>query len=94
VLTYQVEAYMPQSHAHEARAAGRRARAAAEELSREGVPIHYVRTTFLPDDETCFHVFEATSAEHVEEASSRAQLGHARVVVAIDVSRPARNSSP
>lgn len=55
--TYLVEAYMP--HAQEARAAGRRARAAAEELSREGVPIHYVRTTFLPDDETCFHLFEA-----------------------------------
>jgi hypothetical protein len=85
-----VEAYMPRSHAQEARAAGRRARAAAEELSREGVPIHYVRTTFLPDDETCFHLFEAASAKAVEEASSRAELGRARVVPAIESSRPAR----
>lgn len=88
--TYLVEAYMPRSHAQEARAAARRARAAAEELSREGVPIHYVRTTFLPDDETCFHLFEAASAEVVEEASSRAELGRARVVPAIEASRPAR----
>jgi hypothetical protein len=89
VPSYLVEAYMPRSHAQEARAAGRRARAAAEGLSREGVPIHYVRTTFLPDDETCFHLFEAASAEVVEEASSRAELGRARVVPAIEASRPA-----
>lgn len=88
--TYLVEAYMPRSHAQEARAAGRRARAAAEELSSEGVPIRYVRTTFLPDDETCFHLFEAASAEVVEEASSRAELGRARVVPAIEASGPAR----
>ena len=88
--SYLVEVYLPRSRAHEARATGRRARAAAEELSREGVPIRYVRTTYLPDDETCFHLFEAASAEVVEEASSRAEFGHARVVPAIEASRPAR----
>lgn len=88
--SYLVEAYLPRSRAHEARASGGRARAAAEELSREGMPIRYVRTTFLPDDETCFHLFEAPSVEVVEEASSRAELGHTRVVPAIETSRPAR----
>jgi Protein of unknown function (DUF4242) len=88
--TYLVEAYMPRSHAQEARAAGRRARTAAEEVSREGTPVRYVRTTFLPDDETCFHLFEAASAEGVEEVSRRAALGRARVVPAIEASRPAR----
>jgi hypothetical protein len=86
VPTYLVEAYMPRSHAQEARAAGRRARAAAEELSREGMPIGYVRTTFLPDDETCFHLFEAVSADAVEEVSRRAKLGRARVVPAVEAS--------
>jgi hypothetical protein len=84
--TYLVEAYMPHSHAQEARAAGRRARAAAEELSREGTPVRYVRTTFLPDDETCFHLFEASSADAVEEVSRRAQLGGARIVLAVEAS--------
>ena len=82
--TYLVEAYMPHSHGREARAAGHRARTAAEELSREGEAIRYVRTTFLPDDETCFHLFEAASAEVVEKASSRAALGRARVVPAVE----------
>ena len=87
---YLVEAYMPRSHAQEAHAAGRRARAAAEELSREGTPVLYVRTTFLPDDETCFHLFEASAEEAVEEVSRRAALGRARIVPAIESSRPPR----
>ena len=78
--SYLVEAYMPRSHVQQARAAGRRARAAAVELSTEGVPIRYVRTTFLTEDETCFHLFEAVSADAVEEVSRRAELGRARVV--------------
>jgi hypothetical protein len=85
VPTYMVEAYMPRSQVHEARAAGRRARAAAEELSREGIPVRYVRTMFLPDDETSFHLFDALSAGVVEEVCRRAQLGHGRVVAAVEV---------
>ena len=42
----------------------------------------YVHTTYLPDDETCFHVFDAPTAAAVEEASRRAALGRARVVPA------------
>jgi hypothetical protein len=84
MATYLVEAYMPRSHAQEARAAGRRARAAAEELTREGTSVRYVRTTFLPDDETCFHLFEAVSADAVEELARRADLGRARVIPAVE----------
>jgi len=84
VPSYLVEVYLPRSRADEARATAGRARAVAEELSREGRPIRYIRTTFLPDDETCFHLFDAPSAEVVKEASSRAELGPARVVPAIE----------
>ncbi len=86
--SYLVEVYLPRARAHEAGATGGRARAAAEELAREGTPIRYIRTTFLPDDETCFHLFEAASAEVVAEASRRADLGPARVVAAIEESQP------
>ena len=82
--SYLVEVYLPRSRAREARAAGRRARAAAEQLSREGVPVRYVRTTYLPDDETCFHIFEAASEEAVSEACRRAGIGTGRIVPALE----------
>jgi uncharacterized protein DUF4242 len=86
VPSYLLETYVPRSRAAEARASGRRAKAVAEELSRDGTRVRYVRTTFLPDDETCFHLFEAVSANAVEEVSRRAKLGRARVVPAVEAS--------
>lgn len=80
--SYLVEAYAPKSC--DAPGAADRAREGAEELSREGVAIRYVRTTYLPDDETYFHVFEADSAVTVENACSRAELGRVRIVAAIE----------
>ena len=81
---YLVESYIPRSRAREARAAGRDARRAAEELAREGTPVRYVRTTLLPDDETCFHIFEAASEEAVGEACRRAGIATGRIVAAIE----------
>ena len=81
---YLVEAYIPRSRAREALAAGRDARRAAEALLREGTPIRYVRTTLLPNDETCFHIFEAASEEAVGEACRRAGIGAGRIVAAIE----------
>jgi hypothetical protein len=81
---YLVETYVPQTHAHDARAAGRRACAAARQLSREGAPVRYVRTTLLPGDETCFHVFDAASEEAVAEACRLAWLGTPRIVRAVE----------
>ena len=85
--SFLVEVYVPHSGAEEALDAGRRARAAADGLSDEGVPIRFVRTTFLPDDETCFHLFEADSPAAVEEAGRRAGLGRMRIVAAIEAPR-------
>jgi hypothetical protein len=87
--TYLVEGYMPRRQARDARAAGQRACIAAAELSDEGVAVRYVRTTFLPDDETCFHVFVADSAEAVEAVALHAKLGRARVVRAVETDQNA-----
>ena len=84
---YLVETYLPRSHAPTARVMGSRARATADAMTREGISIQYVTTTFLPDDETCFHVFEAASAEVIGEACNRARLGTVRIVPAVDASR-------
>jgi hypothetical protein len=81
---YLVETYIPQTHAQDARAAGQRARAAARQLSRAGEPVRYVRTTLLPGDETCFHVFDAPSEDAVAEACRLACVGTARIVRAVE----------
>lgn len=60
-----------------------RVRRSAEELTREGREVRYLRTIFVPDDETCFHVFEGVSVEAVEEASRRAEWSFDRIVEAV-----------
>jgi hypothetical protein len=82
--SFLVETYIPMPLAVDASAAGRRARAAALELSRAGASVRYVRTTLLPGDETCFHVFVADSEEAVAEACRRAGLGNPRIVPAVE----------
>ena len=40
--------------------------------------------TFLPGDETCFHLLVAESEDAVAEACRRAGLGSARIVPALE----------
>jgi len=53
-------------------------------LTRSGEPIRYVRMTFLPGDETCFHVLVADTAETVAEVCRRAGLASPRIVPALE----------
>jgi len=48
-------------------------------MSREGTPVSYLRSIFAPEDETCFYLYEAGSAEIVREAARRAALPSERV---------------
>jgi len=49
-------------------------RLAAEELTRAGTPVRLLRSIFVPEDETCFYLFEAGSIDVVREAAQRAGL--------------------
>ena len=81
VRQFLVEVFVPRLEASALTAAERRASEAAQRLSDSG-EIRYVRATYVPEDETCFHVFEATSAALVAEASRIAGLGAGRIVEA------------
>ena len=59
------------------------ARAAADQLRCEGTPVHYVRSIFIPDDETCIHLYRADSIEAVRAAAARACLHLERIAEAI-----------
>jgi len=84
VQRYLVEVYVPRSRMQDARAAGAVARAAVAQLAREGRALRYVRATYIPTDETCFHLFEAASEEIVREACRRAALDSLRIVPVVE----------
>jgi hypothetical protein len=90
VQSYLAEGYLARPRASLLRAHEGRAHAAANELSREGIPIRFVRSIFVPADEICFYVFEAVSAEAVGTACERAALRFERVVEAVDSRKEGR----
>lgn len=79
---FLVEVFVPRSKADLLAAAEQRARETARRLSESSAEIRYLRATYVPADETCFHVFEARSAALVAEASKLAGLGEGRIVEA------------
>jgi hypothetical protein len=85
--SYLVQCYFPRIRGSELVDTAGRARRAAEALSAEGRHVRYLRTTFVPTDEMCLHVFEAASAHVVEEAMRRAALATDRIVEAVETSQ-------
>jgi len=75
--SYVVESYASDAVVDEARA---RARLAAD----LGAGVRYVRTTFLPGDETIFHLFEAPSADALRRAGQLAAMQYERIVEAVE----------
>ena len=49
-----------------------------------GIDIHHVRSFLAPDDEVCFHLFEAASADAVVRMSELAHFDHERVTEVIE----------
>jgi hypothetical protein len=64
------------------------ARERARRTAELGAGIRYVRTTFLPGDETVLHLFEAPSAEALRRAGRLAELRLDRIVEAVDEPNP------
>jgi hypothetical protein len=84
---FLVEVYVPRTDPAAAERGAERARTAAEQLAAEGAPIRYLRSIFVPEDETCFHLYTAASAAEVDAAARRAALGFDRIAEAVSESR-------
>ena len=82
---FLVEAYTTAGHLADVE---QRARDAADEVSRSGIPVRYVRSIYVPEDEICFHLFDAESVGAVRTVTERAQLEAQRIVTAIDDASP------
>jgi hypothetical protein len=49
-----------------------------------GVDVRYLRTTYLPGEQTLLHAFEAASPDALSQAARRAELSYERIVEAIE----------
>lgn len=80
--TYLVECYLPRARSTELADMAARLSAWYGGGGGEAHATRYLRTTYVPEDEICFHLFEAESVEAVREASTRASLTFDRIVEA------------
>jgi hypothetical protein len=80
---FLVEVYTPRLDGAALAKSVVRLKAVAEAMSAE-IPVKYLRSIHVREDETCFHLFEAESAEVVYEAGRRAGLTFDRVAEAVE----------
>jgi hypothetical protein len=71
---YTVELRLPDAGCSDVFEAAARARAATT-----GDGVRFLRSVFVPEDDTCFLIYEGPSAESVRAAARRAKLGVRRV---------------
>jgi Nickel responsive protein SCO4226-like len=79
---FVAEQYFSRGDSAGAHRAGKAARRAAEQLTREGTPVALVRSMFIPQDETCMCIFEADSIQAVHTAAERAGLAFEHIAQA------------
>ena len=57
----------------------------ASEMSRNGTPILYLRSTFVPETGACMCLFKAESLDSVKTLNEKAKLPFDRIVPALDL---------
>ena len=85
---YLIELYVAHGDQDTARQYAARAELTATELTRAGRSVRCVRSIFVPEDDTCFLLYEADSADLLAEVMSRAGLRHEHISTAISTPHP------
>jgi hypothetical protein len=87
VAEFVVELYVSRTDVVGVERDTERARLPAEQLTRAGTHVRYLRSIFVPQDETCLVLFEAASADAVRATARRAALPFDRVVEVVAESK-------
>jgi hypothetical protein len=87
VPSYLVETFLARGAAGERQARERRARSAAEAMTREGTRVRFEQSIHVPEDEICFFTFVAPSGRDAALVAQSADLEPLRVVEAIPSER-------
>jgi hypothetical protein len=86
IFTYMVECYLPGMTPGELTSFARRAKESAGGLAAKGSAVRYLCTTFVPQDEMSFSLFEGPSARSLAHAIELAGITYERIVEAVQVS--------
>jgi hypothetical protein len=81
--TYIAERYLPGITQEQLLDAARRAKLATAEMTTAGTPVTYLRSTFLPGDQTCYCLFEGPSEQAVRDANNKAEIPYERIIPAV-----------
>ncbi len=79
MVTFVVETYLSEHAEDEPDRTIARTIAAIDEMRAAGAEVRYVRSIFIPDDETCLVIIEAAAVELVVAAVERARLDPDRI---------------
>jgi Protein of unknown function (DUF4242) len=73
---FLVELYLSSADPTALANTAQRAQRAASRLTADGTPVRFVRSIFVPSDETCLFLYEAESMDAVRVAAHRAGLSY------------------
>ena len=57
----------------------------AAEMTRQGTPVNYIRSTFVPDSGACMCLFSAQDPSAVKTLNEKAHIPFDRIVPALDL---------
>jgi len=92
--TFLVEHYRPGLDAEELGRCVARVHDAISDLEREGKPLHFLRSTIVPRDESFLCVLEAESEQMIRAAYARAGIPFERISTAITNETTFSRSTP
>lgn len=82
---FMVDRNLPGITMEQLAAAQRAAIDMSRQLTQEGKPVRYIRSTFVPGEAHCMCLFESPDEETTREVNVRAQIPFTRIIEAVDL---------
>ena len=82
---YMVDRSLPGVSMDQLAAAQKSAIETSQRFTKEGKPVRYIRTTFVPGEAHCMCLFEAQNSETVKQVNEAAKLPFNRIIEAMDL---------
>jgi cell fate regulator YaaT (PSP1 superfamily) len=83
--TYMVERELPGISLGQLADAQKAAIATSKEFSKQGKPVEYIRSMYVPGEDKVMCLFKAENADTVKQVNDTAKIPYKRVVEAMDL---------